>query len=667
MVAPVRSVAFAALLGAACAALGVAAILLWRGDNATNTRAWVPLVLTLAGDGVQDMADGDASRARLVDPFDVAVARDGTIYIADGPRVRRLTREGVVSTFAAGFEWLSALAIDPDGTLYATDTGSNVVVRIASDGKWAPIAGDFNGPIGLALHPDGRLIVADTYGDRICAIDRTGRVSTIAGGVEPGFSDGAATDARFDTPSGVAVDAAGRIYLADAGNGVVRVIDSSGTVTTLGYYPATLQQPIGVAVDRRGIVYVSEATGRVVSIAASGEVQVIAGSESGFRDGVAVEARFRRPAGMALTTTGELIVADAGNALVRAVRLQPPNDVEQPPSPLIAPEFDWQQFALQPLLWPVDPQYGPHEIAGTLGEARGNASERFHAGIDIRANHGTDVLAVRDGVVTAPMSTDGFGSLDERLRIGDIAYVHMRAGRDRANRKLEDDRFVATRDSRGRVTRVRVKRGARFATGDVIGTVNAFNHVHLNVGWPGEEYNPLRFRLAQFTDTVAPSIAANGIRVFDETGQPITKRRNGRLELSGRVRVVVDAWDQADGNRPNRRLGLYALGYELLMPDGTPVQDFEGTRETLVFDRMPLDREAPRLVYAAGSGIPFYGNRRTRFLYSVTSTFRDGRATDGLLDTTRLTPGDYTLRVRAVDFSGNEAARNRDLLIAVVR
>jgi hypothetical protein len=81
---------------------------------------------------------------------------------------------------------------------------------------------------------------------------------------------------------------------------------------------------------------------------------------------------------------------------------------------------------------------------------------------------------------------------------------------------------------------------------------------------------------------------------------------------------------------------------------------------------MPIDRDAPRLVYAPGSGIPFYGNRRTRFLYTVTSTFREGHAADGFLDTTRLAFGDYTLRIKATDFSGNEATRNRDLLITIV-
>jgi DNA-binding beta-propeller fold protein YncE len=659
--------ALALVVAASATALIVITGVLWqRADETPHETPWEPSVLTIAGDGVRDAVDGDAARARFVDPFGVAVGADGAIYIADGPRVRRISRDGVVSTFAAGFGWLSALAIGRDGTLYAADTGNDVVTRITSDGRWTRLTGEFNGPIGLALDHDGRLIVADTYNDRICAIDRAGYVTTRAGGAEPGFADGAAADARFDTPAGIAADAAGRIYVADTGNGLVRVIDSSGNVTTLGGPFATFDRPIGIVVDSHGVVYVSEETGRVVAIAPGGGPRVIAGAEAGFRDGRGADARFRGSAGLAITAAGELIIADSGNALVRLVRLQPPVDVRPPRSPLIAPQFDPQRFGWQPLLWPVDPQYGPHEVAGTLGEARGHESERFHAGIDVRAEQGTPVIAVRDGIVTSPVSTGSFGSLDEWLRVGDVAYMHLRAGRNRSNKSLQDGRFVATTDSSGKVTRVRVKRGGRFAASDVIGSVNAFNHVHLNVGWPGEEYNPLGFRLAQFRDTVAPTIAAGGIRVFGEAGQPFTQRRNGRLELWGRVRVVVDAWDQADGNRPDRRLGVYALGYQVLSADGSPAPGFEQVRDTLVFDRMPLDRDAARLVYAPGSGIPFYGNRRTRFLYTVTSTFRNGRATDGFWDTTRLPAGDYTLRIKVADFSGNEAARNRDLRVTVV-
>ena len=77
-----------------------------------------------------------------------------------------------------------------------------------------------------------------------------------------------------------------------------------------------------------------------------------------------------------------------------------------------------------------------------------------------------------------------------------------------------------------------MKRGARFAAGDEIGTVNRFNHVHLNVGWPGEEHNPLLFQLVQFEDTVAPTIPPDGIRVYDDAWRPQTMRAQNRLRLA---------------------------------------------------------------------------------------------------------------------------------------
>jgi hypothetical protein len=231
---------------------------------------------------------------------------------------------------------------------------------------------------------------------------------------------------------------------------------------------------------------------------------------------------------------------------------------------------------------------------------------------------------------------------------------------------LDRARFVPAYDEAGTVIGMRVKRGARFATGEVIGTVNPFNHVHLNVGWPGEEQNPLRFRLVQFEDTVPPAIARGGVRLYDEHGQVLKSRARGRIVVSGRVQVVVDAADQVNGNRPGRRLGLYDLGYQVLNRDGSPAPGFDTVRHTLRFDRLAVDTDAPRLVYAPGSGIPFYGRRRTRFLYIVTDTFHDGVAAPGFWDTTRLAPGDYIVRAWAADIRGNVALANRDVAVTVV-
>jgi hypothetical protein len=395
-------------------------------------------------------------------------------------------------------------------------------------------------------------------------------------------------------------------------------------------------------------------------------VRVVAGSRPGFADGTGPDARFRSLAGLALASAGRVVVVDARNSLVRLVGAQSQMDARPPVPPGIHPHFDAEAFAREPLLWPLAPMDGPFEITGTLGEPRGGeGDERFHAGVDVHAAEGAVVRAVRPGTVVNPLAAGEFATLNESVRIGPLTYVHLRVGRDERDRPLDAERFVPAYDETGRMVRLRVKRGARFATGEPIGTANPFNHVHLNVGWPGEEYNPLLFRFVQFEDTVPPTIARGGIRLFREDGQPITGRKTGRLLIDGRVRVVVDAWDQVDGNERRRRLGLYRLGYQVLNRDRTPAPGFEEPRNTIRFDRMAPGTEAARMVYAAGSGIPFYGRRSTRQLYVVTSTLADGAASDGFWNTTELPDGDYTLRILAADASGNLASANRDVAVTI--
>jgi hypothetical protein len=155
------------------------------------------------------------------------------------------------------------------------------------------------------------------------------------------------------------------------------------------------------------------------------------------------------------------------------------------------------------------------------------------------------------------------------------------------------------------------------------------------------------------------------VRLYDDRGQPLTRRVRGRIIVSGHVQVVVDAWDQADGNRPQRRLGIYDAGYQVLNRDGTPATGFEDVRWTLRFDRLTSDPRAPAIVYAPGSGIPFYGGRRTRFLYRATSSLRHGIAADGFWDAGSLPEGDYILRAWVGDIRGNTATANRDLPITI--
>jgi hypothetical protein len=572
--------------------------------------------------------------------------------------------------------------------LYLADTGTHAIRRITPDRQISTVAGDgtpgyvdgpanqarFDGPIGIALARDGRIFVADTYNVRIRVIGVDGMVSTLAGSGRPGADDGLATEASFDTPSGIAIDASGTVYVADTGNGILRIVDQSGRVTTPAWaHGDGFFRPIAIAVgpsmlettaDTDRELYVADEGGRIVAIRDNGEIRTLAGGDIGFHDGPGPIARFRRPSGVALLGPGRLVVADTANALVRVVAATSQLPLQPPPSPVIRPHFDTDTFGLAPLLWPVAPFAGPHEVAGSFGEVRGDDQERFHRGIDVRVEEGTGVYAVRDGIVSSPISNDAVGALDEWLRIGDLSYIHIRAGRTRTA-VLDSSRFAATYDGK-KLTRLRVKRGARFAAGDLIGTVNRFNHVHMNVGWPGEEHNPLLFRLVRFEDSVPPTIPPDGIRVYDESWRRQTTRVRNRLLVAGRVHVVIDAWDQADDNTPSRRLAPYQLGYQVLEANGSPVSGFEKRHASLRFDRIGSSPDAPRMVYGAGSGIPFYSGGRTRYFYIVTNRLDGGQTSEGFLDTGRMAAGNYIVRVWAADVSGNVTERDLPVTIGAV-
>jgi sugar lactone lactonase YvrE len=176
--------------------------------------------------------------------------------------------------------------------------------------------------------PDGAVYVADTYNDRIRRIGPDGRVTTVAGSGVPGLFDGAASSAQFDTPAGIAVAPDGALLVADTGNGVVRRISGEGDVTTLLLEPleaghdVSLFRPVGIAAARDGAFYVTDRRGRIVHVLPDGRARVLAGSASGFADGLGATARLHNPSGVAVDGEGALVVADALNYLVR--RIAPP-------------------------------------------------------------------------------------------------------------------------------------------------------------------------------------------------------------------------------------------------------------------------------------------------------------------------------------------------------
>jgi sugar lactone lactonase YvrE len=673
-----------------------------RPPTQTGWRAWVT---TLAGDGSPSFRDASrGAQAAFADLFGIAISVDGVIYVTDAGdsnRIRKLAPDGSVTTLAgsveayadgpgsqAAFNTPSGLALDAKGNLFVADTGNNRIRKITPQGLVSTVAGEgtagyidgpatqaqFDGPIGVAVDASGNVYVADAYNDRIRKITSDGNVSTVAGN-GLGYADGPAGSALFDTPCGIVSAPDGTLIVADTGNHRLRRI-ASGQVTTLPVVfaeevnPADLRKPVGLALTHDGFLYVTELDrARVVQIAPDGTARVIAGGTPGYADG-SDNARFNQIAGVTVDRRGDLYVADSGNYLVRKLSASagPGETVVAASDP--PPRLTSQTLGEQSLLWPLEPQNRPHEIIATVGEVRGrfestDSRDHLHSGLDVAGAYGDVVRAIRSEKVTSPVANWGFDDLNEGLRVGVFSYIHMHVGRDKDGKVFNDPRFVQVKGPDGKLVRMRVRRGARFRPGDALGTINLMYHVHLNLGPPGSEINPLTLSPIGFIDKVDPVIEKNGIQLFDESGARLSEKQGGRLVVRGQVSIVVDAFDRTDMNARRRRLGLYSLGYQLLKPDGTAAPGFEQPHINLVFNRLPANWDAAKIAYAEESGITVYGSRTTRFLYNVTNTVRDGRAANGFWDTAGLPGGDYILRIIAADYSGNEAHDNRDVLITV--
>jgi hypothetical protein len=325
--------------------------------------------------------------------------------------------------------------------------------------------------------------------------------------------------------------------------------------------------------------------------------------------------------------------------------------------------------AMTSMPWPVGPQQEPHEVVGVLGEVRGSYDgenrDHFHAGLDIRADIGARVLAVLPATVGDPYPNWAFGELGEGMSIGSLSYIHMRVGRDAKGDAL-DPRFQVLRDAKGKAARVRVRRGTRFAVGDALGTINPMAHVHMEYYPGGVAVNALALPFTGLRDTVPPRIQS--IALYDASGKRLPGKKGKRLHVDhalGALSIVAAGYDQMDDNLARRRLGLYKVGYQLLHADGSPVAGFETPRITQVYDRLPREREAVKLLYAENSGITVYGSKATVFAYAVNNTLHDGVALPGTWKVGGLAPGDYVLRIYAADFAGQVALEGRDLPITV--
>ncbi|NOV00776.1 NHL domain-containing protein [Paenibacillus planticolens] len=389
----VSSLAAATLLGGSsvwAAGLSADALLSSNGQIMSN-------VTTLAGIGDFEDINGDALKAGFRAPGSVVQLPDGSILIADTRNhLIRKVSGGKVSMFAGPelvvtknsqgfptgglldgkasqsfFNEPTGLAVDSKGNVYVADSGNNAIRKVDTNGQVTTLAGNgvpgkkdgkgadasFNHPSDVAVAADGTVYVADSLNHVIRKIAADGTVSTLnaastrAVEIRPGkssfageFQDGSLTAAKFNEPSGLALDSKGNLYVSDTGNQLIRYIDlQAGTVKTVAGSPsgesygknelyaggdyadgeaskAKFDFPKGLTVTSEGGIVIADSLNHAIRYLLNDKVTTIAGTvQTGETDGVERAAEFYNPNDVLVTAQGNIVVADSSNNKIRKI------------------------------------------------------------------------------------------------------------------------------------------------------------------------------------------------------------------------------------------------------------------------------------------------------------------------------------------------------------
>jgi trimeric autotransporter adhesin len=318
-----------------------------------------------AGDG------GPSTQSLVNQPRDTAIGPDGSVYVADtyNNRIRRISTGGTITTVVgsgsavyngdeipatqASLKWPHDLFVDADGNIFIADSNHNRVREVTTDGIIHTVAGTgtagYSGDGGLATAAQlknpksvflysGYLYIAD-LSNTIRRVDMsTGIITTYGGrGLTAGYANGDRLSALFDAPQRIQVDSNGNLYIADTNNHAIRRIDAAtGQVTTVagtgapGFNSATgratkvkLNHPRGIALKGDDVLFVADSDNdriRRVNLR-TGKLTTIAGSTQGCGGdgGPASDATFDQPRGLTIDATGNLIVADTFNSMLREI------------------------------------------------------------------------------------------------------------------------------------------------------------------------------------------------------------------------------------------------------------------------------------------------------------------------------------------------------------
>jgi uncharacterized protein (TIGR03437 family) len=331
-------------------------------------------IATFAGNGTAAFSgDGSAAvNAALNDSKGMAIDPAGNMYIADSgnARVRKVTASGIISTYAgngvAGFSGdgglavnaslnqVMSVALDAAGNLYVADSENRRIRKIAPGGIITTIAGTgvqgYTGdggpaasatlgrPVALAVDAGGNLFYVDSVDQCVRRISAAGIISTVAGnGVEAFSGDGGlAISASLAFPLGVALDSAGNIYVADANNNRIRMINPGGIITTVagdateGFsgdgglaVNASINIPSDVAIDGAGNLYIADAgNNRIRMVNPAGVITTIAGiADNGFSGdgGSPTLAMLNHPWSVTVSSSGTVYLGDMANFRVREI------------------------------------------------------------------------------------------------------------------------------------------------------------------------------------------------------------------------------------------------------------------------------------------------------------------------------------------------------------
>ncbi len=328
-----------------------------------------------AGNGIASYSgDGAAAgTAQMNVPGGVAVDSAGNYDIADtlNHRVRKVSKSGMIATIAgtgvAGSSGDGGLAVnaqlngpmgvaaDAFGDIFIADTRNNRIRKVTSTGTIYTVAGNGNAgfigdgglatlaalhaPQGVAVDSAGNFYIADTANHRVRMATPTLMIQTLAGSGHPGFSGdgGPALNAQLNSPTGVALDPAGNLYIADRDNGRIRMVSPSGNITTVAgsgnaagigdggpALAAQLAAPQSVMVDASGDLFISD-TGhnRIREVFSNGAIVTVAGNGKCCYlgdGGPAASSQLNAPMGLSLDGSGNLFLADSGNSAIRTIR-----------------------------------------------------------------------------------------------------------------------------------------------------------------------------------------------------------------------------------------------------------------------------------------------------------------------------------------------------------